>query len=125
MARPQATLPEAIARTEAILTAYKSSGLTRKQYCAREGLSLSMLDYHQRRSRELRERQARQQQPPRQKPEQKLLRVELEAQPNTARPNNTTAAGFTLTLSKSRRIECGWNFAEEHLTRLIRAIEAA
>jgi hypothetical protein len=122
MARPQTPLSEAMAKTEAILNSYKSSGLTRKQYSAREGLSLSMLGYHQRRSRELRERQARQQSQP-QKPAQKLLRVEVESAPalNATPPS----AGFTLTLPKGRRIESGWNFAEEQLTRLIRAVEAA
>jgi hypothetical protein len=48
-----------------------------------------------------------------------LVRVELQ-EPSFRQESE----GFTLVLSKGRRIEMGWGYAEQHLVRLIRTMEA-
>lgn len=132
MARPQAPLAEAITKAEGILVKFKASGLTRREYGEREGISLSMLDYYQRRIRELQQRQAREKpEAPTAEPKtQKLLRVQVcksdpEPHRNINIPATPERCGFTLTLSKGRGIESGWDYREQDLARLIRIVEAA
>ncbi len=132
MARPQAPLPEAITKAEAILAKFKASGLTRREYGEREGISLSMLDYYQRRIRELQQRQGREKpEAPAAEPKtQKLLRVRVgksdpDPRRNINRPATPERCGFTLILSKGRKIESGWDYREQDLARLIRIVEAA
>ena len=48
--------------------------------------------------------------------------VESTPTPPQARAN---AEGFTLVLANSRRIESGWQYADQELARLIRIVEAA
>jgi transposase-like protein len=81
-----------------IVEGYATSGMTRPEYCAKNGIAVSTLDYW------------------RSKRKAKLVEVAIE--PQQARP------GFTLTLANGRRIESSWQFAEADLLRLIRAAEA-
>ena len=125
MARPQTPAAEALAKAEALMAGYKASGLTRRQYCQREGIPPTTFDYYQRRRRELREHQdktAASAAPggPRQ---QRLLPVKLQSNQPAMAPEHQF--GFVLTLAKGRRVEAGWGFREEDLARLIRTIEEA
>ncbi len=81
-----------------IVEGYATSGMTRREYCAKHGIAVSTLDYW------------------RLKQKPKLVRVAIEGQP--------FGPGFTLTLGNGRRIESSWSFAEADMTRLIRAAEA-
>lgn len=84
-----------------IAEGFAKSGMTRREYCAKQGIAVTTLDYW---------RRAQQQRKP------KLVRVSVEAaQPGT---------GFTLALANGRRIESSWSFAEADLEKLIRAAEA-
>jgi hypothetical protein len=78
---------------------YESSGMTRREYCAKNNIPITTLDYWR----------------SRQKSKPKLLEIAMEPQP---------AAGFALVLCNGRRIESCWRFAEADLLRLIRAAEA-
>ena len=84
-----------------IVEAFAKSGMTRREYCAKNGIGMSTLDYWRRAHRK-------------QKPRLVPVAVE-EAQP---------VAGFALVLNNGRRIESSWSFAETDLQRLIRAAEA-
>jgi transposase-like protein len=81
-----------------IVEGYATSGITRREYCAKHNIGVSTLDYR------------------RLKRKAKLVRVEVEAQ--------QSGPGFTLTLANGRRIESSWRFPEADLERLIRAVEA-
>jgi len=81
-----------------IVEGYATSGMTRREYCARHNIAVSTLDYW------------------RLKRKPKLVRVEVEAQ--------QSGPGFTLTLANGRRIESSWRFPGADLERLIRAVEA-
>lgn len=81
-----------------IVEGYAASGMTRREYCGRHGISMSTLDYWRRK---------RQRRP-------NLVEVAIETQPT---------AGFALVLRSGRRIESSWRFAEADLLRLIRAAE--
>jgi hypothetical protein len=81
-----------------IAEGYPSSGMTRREYCAKHNMSMSTLDYW------------------RSKRKLKLARVAIEPP--------QYGSGFTLTLANGRRIESSWGFAEADLQRLIRAAEA-
>jgi hypothetical protein len=84
-----------------IVEGFTKSGMTRREYCAKQGLAMTTLDYWRRAQRS-------------QKP--KLVRVtvdETQAEPS----------GFALMLANGRRIESSWGFAEADLVRLIRAVE--
>lgn len=109
------------------MAGYEASGLTRRQYCQREGIPHTTFDYYQRRRRELRERQeitAASASPVR-RPQQ-LLRVKLQNnQPARAAAQEQKHSGFVLTLAKGRRIEAGWGCPEQDLAKLIRIVEAA
>jgi hypothetical protein len=83
-----------------IVEGFAKSGMTRREYCAKQGIAVTTLDYWRR-------SQAKQ--------NPKLVRVDIkEVQP---------LAGFTLVLANGRRIESSWSFAEADLQRLIRAAE--
>jgi hypothetical protein len=81
-----------------IVDGYASSGMTRREYCAKHNIALSTFDYW------------------RAKRKPKLARVAIEPPP--------CGPGFTLTLANGRRIESSWRFADVDLQRLIRAAEA-
>jgi len=126
---------------EAIIGKYRQSGLTRQEYCKRQGVTVYMLDYYQRRLYKLREREAaaakkraagsaderreiqQQQQPQKSAPAApRLARVEIEKNPSA----KVTAHGFAMTLHNGRRIEvASWGFRNEDLARLIHVAERA
>ena len=95
-----------------LLKGYEESGLSRRQYCQREGIPVTTLDYYRQRST------------PKAGARRKvaaagLVKVRLEA---TAAPAPSV---FTLTLANGRRIASGWDFSDADLARLIRIAEAA
>lgn len=132
---------------EAIIGKYRQSGLTRQEYCKREGVTVYMLDYYQRRLYKLREREAaaakRQAVPsaaggdrrehalPAQQPQQqartpRIARVEIQTKTSRTTAAAAAAEGFAMTLPNGRRIEVtSWGFRNEDLTRLIQVAERA
>ena len=84
-----------------VLSAFESSGLTRREFCQRHHLSVSTLDYWRR-------ARARQSQ---------LVEVQVAAADHSA--------DFTLHLVNGRWIESAWEFADTDLARLIRVAETA
>jgi len=103
---------------EQLIKGFKPSGLTRQRYCERHGIAVTTFDYYRRSRRDVRQRH------PGLMP---LVKVEL-AKPEPvvdSAPQQGKASGFTLVLSKGRRIESGWHYGEQELTRLIRIVEAA
>jgi len=84
-----------------IVEGFAKSGMTRREYCAKHGVTMTTLDYWRRAHRK-------------QKPT--LVPVAIEE----ARPLD----GFALVLANGRRIESSWRFGEADLLRLIRAAEA-
>ena len=94
----------------AMMTGYEQGGLTRREYCRRQGVPLSTFDsYRQRRG-------------PR-PPNPALVEVKIEeeaqgqAQPGVAPPV------LTVVLNNGRRIEVSPGFAEAELARLLRVAE--
>jgi transposase-like protein len=84
-----------------IVEGFAKSGMTRREYCAKQGVAMTTLDYWRRAHRKAKPR---------------LVEVEVEpAQP---------AGGFALVLANGRRIEGSWSFVEADLEKLIRAAEA-
>lgn len=134
---------------EAIIGKYRQSGLTRQEYCKREGVTVYMLDYYQRRLYKLREREAAaakrqavpsaaggdrrehalpaqqlQQQQQRRTP--RIARVEIQTKTSRTTAAAAAAEGFAMTLPNGRRIEvASWGFRNEDLTRLIQVAERA
>lgn len=96
---------------ERLLKGYEESGLSRQQYCQREGMPVTTLDYYRQRSR--RKAAAK-----RRAGASGLVKVKLELAPVQAQ------GVFTLMLANGRRIESGWNFGDADLARLIRIAEA-
>jgi hypothetical protein len=94
--------------SERLVGDYERSGLTRRDYCERQGIAITTLDYHQRRRRMKRA-------------EANLVPVTVKAPPVGEVPDR----GFALVLANGRRIESGWSFDEEKLARLIRIAGAA
>ena len=86
-----------------LLDEYRQSSEGRTEYCRRQGIPVTTLDYYVRRQT-LRTRP-------------RLARVKLTA--SAAPP-----ASFALVLHNGRRIESGWNFRDADLARLIRVAEA-
>ena len=80
---------------------FQKSGLTRREFCERERIAMTTLDYWRR----AQSRPAR------------LIKVKV--------AGREPAPGFSLSLANGRRIESGWRFAEADLTRLIRVAESA
>ena len=96
---------------ERLLKGYEESGLSRQEYCRREGMPVTTLDYY-------RQRSTRKAAAARRVAASQLVKVKLEAA--AADPQG----GFTLVLSNGRRIESGWSFGDADLARLIRIAEA-
>ena len=86
-----------------ILERYRASGLTQAEYCRQNGIVLSTLGRHLRRSRS---------------PERQLVRVKVVAPPEPE-------TGFLLVLGNGRRIASNWGFEEAGMARLIRVAENA
>jgi hypothetical protein len=80
---------------------FQKSGLTRREFCEREHIALTTLDYWRR----AQSRPAR------------LVKVKVAAR--------EAASSFSLSRANGRRIESGWRYAEADLTRLIRIAESA
>jgi transposase-like protein len=85
-----------------IVEGFAKSGLTRREYCAKHGMTMTTLDYWRRAHRK-------------QKPTLVPVAIEEAHHP---------LAGFALVLANGRRIESSWSFAEADLQRLIRALES-
>jgi len=86
-----------------LLEQYRASGLTQIEYCRQTGMVLSTLGRYLRRHSSAKQR---------------LVRVKL-------RSDAMPGAGFALLLGNGRRIECGWEFGDGELARLIRVAESA
>lgn len=84
-----------------VVQEYRSSGLTRAEYCRRSGVALSTLSNYCRRQKGV-----------------GLVRVNVE-------DTSAQQPRFGLVLACGRRIEIGPQFGEAELMRLIRAVEAA
>lgn len=85
-----------------LLDEYRQSGEGRTEYCRRQGIPVTTLDYY-------------------------VRRQTLKTRPRLARVKLTTSApptSFALVLRNGRRIECDWNFRDTDLARLIRIAEA-
>jgi hypothetical protein len=95
---------------ERLLKGYEKSGLSRQEYCRREGIPMTTLDYYRQRSTR-KAAEAR-------RKASGLVKVKVEAASVPA------PSVFTLVLANGRRIESGWNFGEAEMTRLIRVAEA-
>lgn len=98
---------------ERLLKGYEASGLSRQQYCQREGFPVTTLDYYRQRSR--RKAAAK-----RRAGASGLVKVKVKQEPAAVQAQRV----FTLTLANGRRIESGWSFGDADLTRLIRIAEA-
>ena len=83
-----------------IIAGFSESGMTRREYCAKHGVTMATLDYWRRAHRK-------------QKPTMVPVAIE-EARPLT---------GFALVLANGRRIESSWNFITADLDKLIRVVE--
>ena len=94
---------------ERLVKGYEESGLSRREYCQREGMPVTTFDYYRQRSTRKVAAQRR---------AAGLVKVKVEAAPVEA------PSVFTLMLANGRRIESAWNFNEADLTRLIRIAEA-
>lgn len=95
---------------ERMLKGYEESGLSRQQYCRREGIPVTRLDYYRQRSSRKAAAGRR--------AASKLVEIKLEA------AAVATRGVFTLVLVNGRRIESGWNFGDDEMARLIRIAEA-
>jgi len=94
---------------ERLLKGYEESGLSRQEYCQREGIPVTTFDYYRQRSARKAAAQRR---------AAGLLKVKLEA------PQLQAQSLFTLVLANGRRIESAWSFSDADLARLIRIAEA-
>ena len=83
-----------------IAEGFAKSGMTRREYCAKHGVTMATLDYWRRAHRK-------------QKPTLVPVAIE-EVRPLT---------GFALVLANGRRIESSWNFIAPDLEKLIRVVE--
>lgn len=112
------------ASIEQKLARYRQSGLTSRQYCEREGIPETTLDYYRRRLRELQQRQAA---PVCKVSKPALARVVLRpGRRQTSTIAVTPAKTITLVLANNRRVElAGWDCREQELARLIRLVEEA
>jgi len=89
---------------ERLVEGYQASGLTRTEYCRREGVPVTTLDYYRLRQRR--------------KEKGRLVKVVVKAEPAESQ------SSFTLVLANGRRIESGWRYGGAELARLIRICEA-
>ena len=83
-----------------IAEGFAKSGMTRREYCAKHGVTMATLDYWRRAHRK-------------QKPT--LVSVAIE--------EGQSLAGFAVVLTNGRRIESSWNFIAPDLEKLIRVVE--
>lgn len=97
--------------TARLVAEWERSGQTQREYCQRHGIPPSTFDYCRRRARQQQPSQAA-----------RLVPVRLVSQGPEPDPE---PGGFVLVLVNGRRIEGGWAFAEEGLTRLLRVAERA
>lgn len=86
-----------------LLAGYERSGLTRREYCQREGVPVTTFDYY-RRSRSKKA---------------KVALVPVRVEPPTG------PSVLTLVCANGRRIEVPGHFSEEGLRRLLRVAERA
>jgi hypothetical protein len=94
---------------ERLVKGYEESGLSRQEYCRREGIAVTTFDYYRHRSKRKTQPSAA---------GARLVNVKLEATPIQAQ------SIFSLVLANGRRIECAWSFSDADLARLIRIAEA-
>jgi hypothetical protein len=87
-----------------IVEGFAKSGMTRREYCAKNGIGISTLDYWRRAHRKL-------------KPKLKLKLVEV------AVGQAQLPVAFALVLANGRRIESSWSFSAADLEKLIRVAE--
>jgi hypothetical protein len=83
-----------------IVEGFAKSGMTRREYCAKNGIGISTLDYWRRAHRKL-----------------KLKLVEV------AVGQAQLPVAFALVLANGRRIESSWSFSAADLEKLIRVAE--
>ena len=83
-----------------IADGFLSSGLTRREYCEKHGITPPTLDYWRRKQK---------------KKKARLVEVQLDM---------SAPSGFVLVLRNGRRIETAWSFREGDLQRLLRVAEA-
>lgn len=96
---------------ERMLKGYEGSGLSRQQYCRREGIPVTTLDYY-------RQRSSRKAAAAGKRAASKLVEVKVEA------ATVETRSVFRLVLANGRHIESDWNFGDGEMARLIRIAEA-
>lgn len=89
----------------AVVAAYERSGLTRRSFSEQAGLAVSTLDYWR---REVRDGNGNGNGP-------RIVPVTLAGWESRAR----WESGFQLSLANGVRIECGWEFPEEGMARLL------
>ena len=104
MAKMTKRTPEQI---EQLIAAYHDSGLSKQEFCERQHLRPTSLNYYLYRVQQLR------------RTTNSLVKVEVAE----SRPRESDT--FCLLLANNRRIEANWNFSEQQLAKLIRAVEAA
>lgn len=90
-----------------LLEGFQRSGLTRREYCRREGIPVTTLDYYRQRKRTALAPVG-------------LVRVAVAG----SSIEDSRTGQFTLVLANGRRIESNWGFDEPGLTRLIHIVEA-
>jgi hypothetical protein len=83
-----------------VIEEFRTSGLTRREFCSQRGIALTTFDYWRSQLRST----------------PRLMKVEV------ARPE-IAAQSFTLRFANGRSIESGWRFDEEELARLIQIVE--
>ena len=88
-----------------LVSDYKQSGMTRRQYCEQHGITVTALAYHYTQERK-------------RSTVPGLVKVLVKA------PKTEPVNGFTLVLGNGRRIESGWRFEETELAKVIRVAEA-
>lgn len=91
-------------QVERLLEDYEASGLTRTEYCSREDIPVTTLDYYRRRR------------PGKEKG--RLVKVVVK------RDHREPDMVFAVVLANGRRIESGWSYREADLACLIRICEA-
>ena len=88
--------------------------MTRREYCERHGIPVTTFDYYRRLVREQ----------PGRKPV-RIVPVSLLSPKTTTTTAPESTRRFTLVLGNGRRIEGGWDVAEEDLARVVRTAERA
>jgi hypothetical protein len=91
-----------------MLEEYKTSELSRREFCEQRGIALTTFDYWRQEHGAKSEKKARR---------PRLVKVEVAAR--------ETAGQFILGLTNGRRIESSWSYADGELIRLIRIAESA